>query len=128
MRYINRDRRAFILLKFNEDGYVRSGYYQLPVFQGVITKDLIDEMQMETAWPLLAREMQKKKGRAKLLTACSCFVKIIDEQIDGNFDLSDEQLDDSLVPRHLKQKYAYDPVKRMKKKKLRKLMGKNQGT
>ena len=117
-----------VLQVFNEDGYVRSGYYQLPVFQGVITKDLIDEMQMETAWPLLAREMQKKKGRAKLLTACSCFVKIIDEQIDGNFDLSDEQLDDSLVPRHLKQKYAYDPVKRMKKKKLRKLMGKNQGT
>ena len=74
------------------------------------------------------RYTKKKKGRAKLLTACSCFVKIIDEQIDGNFDLSDEQLDDSLVPRHLKQKYAYDPVKRMKKKKLRKLMGKNQGT
>ena len=118
-----------VLQVFNEDGYVRSGYYQLPVFQGVITKNLIDEMQMETAWPLLAREMQTKKGRAKLLTSCSCFVKLIDEQLDGNLDLSEEQLDDSLVPRHLKQKYAYDPIKRnSKKKKLRKLMGKNQGS
>ena len=53
-----------VLPIFYEEGYVRSGVYQLPLLQGSPTKEFLDTMQFESPWSVIGKELEKGKKSA----------------------------------------------------------------
>ena len=69
-----------ILPVFSPDGYVLSGIYQVPIFQGVIPKEIIDSLPLNDPWPYLMEELAKKKSKLKYLEPMSAIVRLLDGQ------------------------------------------------
>ena len=53
-----------VLPIFYEEGYVRSGVYQLPLLQGSPTKEFLGTMQFESPWSVIGKELEKGKKSA----------------------------------------------------------------
>jgi hypothetical protein len=65
---------------FNSNGYVQSGCYQLPVFKGVIPKDILDKITHNDVWPVIMELLAMKKSPIQLLEPMSAIVRVIDGQ------------------------------------------------
>jgi hypothetical protein len=66
---------------FTANGYVRSGVYQLPLFKGVPSKKIIEELPKTDPWPFII-EQTELKGAEKLqyLEPMSVVVRLLDSQ------------------------------------------------
>lgn len=69
-----------VLPVFSSNGYVQSGIYQLPVFQGPAIKDIIEQLPLNDPWPFLLEQMAVKKSRLKFLEPMSAIVRLLDSQ------------------------------------------------
>ena len=65
---------------FNPNGYMQSGCYQLPIFKGVIPKDVLDRITQNDAWPVLMELLAMKKSPVQLLEPMSVVVRVVDGQ------------------------------------------------
>jgi hypothetical protein len=63
---------------FSADGYVQSGIYQIPVINGAVPKDIINELPMNDPWPYLNDLISSKK--LKYLEYMSVLVRLLDGQ------------------------------------------------
>jgi len=69
-----------ILPIFSSNGYVQSGIYQLPIFDGSVPKDVIEQLPVNDPWPYLMELMATKKSRIKYLQTMSAIVRLLDSQ------------------------------------------------
>eukprot|EP01135_Chromosphaera_perkinsii_P002015 Nk52_evm62s215 gene=Nk52_evmTU62s215 len=65
-----------VLQVFTPSGYVDTGYYQLPVFQGTPPRDVLKSMQKLSVRQTVERSLRDK--RIKLMEGASVFVRIAD--------------------------------------------------
>lgn len=65
---------------FSPDGYVQSGIYQLPVFDGPIPKPIIEGLLENDPWPFLMDKIKEKKPIIKYLEPMSVVVRLLDGQ------------------------------------------------
>jgi hypothetical protein len=64
-----------VLQIFNEDGYVASGYYQLPVFKGPVPVNIIEALGSNRAWDVI-----NGNKSLQLLESLSVLVRLVDSQ------------------------------------------------
>ena len=77
-----------ILPVFSSNGYVMSGIYQLPIFEGAVPTDIIEQLPMNDPWPFLMDLMGNKKSRVKYLEPMSAIVRLLDSQREVNKDFN----------------------------------------
>jgi len=70
---------------FSPDGYILSGIYQIPLFQGSIPKDIVDKLPLNDPWPFIEENMKGKKPLAKYWDYTSVIVRVLDGQREGHF-------------------------------------------
>ena len=73
-----------ILPVFSSNGYVMSGVYQLPIFEGPVPTDIIEQLPMNDPWPFLMDLLANKKSRVKYLETMSTIVRLLDSQREVN--------------------------------------------
>ena len=66
-----------ILPIFTEDGYVNSGVYQVPLFAGSPTEDMIRQLATQDPWMYM---QQLSKGGLKYWNNASVFCRLLDSQ------------------------------------------------
>ncbi len=69
-----------LLPVFNSYNYVQSGIYQIPVFRGAISRDLLDNITHTDAWQYLMDLMTTKKAGLAYLEPMSLVVRLADGQ------------------------------------------------
>jgi len=88
-----------IFNKFEGKLYVRSGYYQIPLFQGPVDKQLVDEMKKYNDHNDFLKELLWKR-KLTLKDGFSVLVWLLDSQREGHFNdqISLEFLDYRYMP------------------------------
>ncbi len=76
-----------VLPIFSPNGYVQSGIYQLPIFEGAVPKDIIEQLPVNDPWPFLMELVAQKKSRVKFLEPMSAIVRLLDSQREVIFIL-----------------------------------------
>ena len=69
-----------VLSIFSPNGYVQSGIFQLPIFEGPVPKDIIEQLPLNDPWPFLMELVAQKKSRIKFLEPMSAIVRLLDSQ------------------------------------------------
>lgn len=98
-----------IIPVFYEDGYVRSGIYQIPLFAGQVPSGLLTEMTAQDPWNYLVKASEKSGG-PKYFQNSSLLFRIIDAQREGHFSqaLDLNRLDYSYIPKSILSKVSYN--------------------
>lgn len=110
---------VFVIDQLSKQGYVSSNIYQLPLFQGKITKEIAAELNGTEPWPTLMKMVDS--GRAKYWSNASVYCRLLDTQREGHFQKSFdfERASEEYLPESKASSYRFlrdDEEKIMKKK------------
>jgi len=61
---------------------VKSGIYQVPLFKGKISTELVEALKEEDPWDFITDLLKRRK--IKLYKPCSVIVRLLDSQRDGH--------------------------------------------
>lgn len=94
---------------FYEDGYVKSGIFQIPLFSGAVPVGLLPDLASNKPWQFLLNASQKPGG-PHFLEPVSVLLRIVDSQRDGHYStaLDLNRLDYSYIPPELLAKFSYN--------------------
>lgn len=111
---------VFVVDPLSKQGYVNSNIYQLPLFEGPISKDRALELQnCEDPWETAMAMM--KAGKIKYWSSASVYCRLLDVQREGHFQKSFdfERASEEYLPEKKLSNYRFyknDEVKIEKKK------------
>lgn len=74
---------VFIIDPLSMQGYVNSNIYQLPLFEGKMTKEIAETLQSGDPWQKVMELVKNKK--AKYWSYASVYCRLLDIQRDGHF-------------------------------------------
>ena len=111
-----------ILPIFSNDGYVRSGTYQIPVFKGSVPASFLPDLAINDPWTLLMNSVNKPGGPV-FLSPVSVIVRLVDSQRDGHFTVPLEvnRITYDYIPQDLMAKLSYNAAAQTKADQQRKL-------
>jgi len=95
-----------LLSLFTEDGYCRTGNYQIPLFKGKVKTGILEELKkkpLSEVWPAwLSGESTSESGdRIKLLQPSSVFVRLCDAKLGDSILTPFENPEASVLPDNL---------------------------
>ncbi|CAD8177252.1 unnamed protein product [Paramecium octaurelia] len=93
-----------VLPIFTQNGFVKSGIYQVPVLAGEITFKIIEEFQRGEIWDQIDEMTKQKKNALKYLDNMSIIVRLLDGHREGHFQTPFD---------HSRMIYSYLPKNRM---------------
>ncbi|KDO35111.1 hypothetical protein SPRG_01178 [Saprolegnia parasitica CBS 223.65] len=114
---------TYLKLLHSESGGIAPGSFQLPLFAGNVTLDVLQHDQDLDS--LVTQEVAKKKGLIAYIPGASLLLRIEDGQLPGVFPTPFTTIEPKGIPASLLAKYAYDPAAiqtQRKKKPLTKLL------
>lgn len=99
-----------ILPIFSSDEYVKSGVFQLPLYQGKVSLKAITDMLESDPISYLRNAVSNKLGPIKYLHPASVLLRLVDGQRDGHFGkpLDLDRLDYSFIPESMLPAYSYN--------------------
>jgi len=99
-----------LLPVFNSHNCVQSGIYQIPVFKGGLTRDLLDNITHNEAWPYLMNLMSTKKSALSYLEPMTLVVRLLDGQREGHFRMPFDytRLNYKYLPQAKSTQYVYN--------------------
>lgn len=94
---------------FYEDGYVKSGIYQIPFFAGPVPANLLPDFASEDPWEFVIRATGKSGGPV-LLEPVSVLLRIVDCQREGHFEtpMDLNRLNYDYIPESKRAAYSYN--------------------
>lgn len=100
-----------VLPVFDEDGFVRTGAWQVPALKGSPTQELLRLMEQRPPYEVIEEEAARgRRGRVHYAEPMSVFINLIDEQIADCARLPGTW-DTRFLPAAAHAKYAYDADK-----------------
>lgn len=70
-----------LLSLFTEDGYCRTGNYQIPLFKGKVKTDILEELKKKPLSEVWSDWLSAESGPMKLLQPSSVFVRLCDAKL-----------------------------------------------
>lgn len=115
LRAVNLDKKLLepvgwtVLPVFYEDGFVKSGMFQIPFFAGPVPVNILAEIASTDPWEFMLSSAQKPGG-ISFLNPVSVLLRIVDCQREGHFDsvLDLDRIDYSYIPPSLLAKFSYN--------------------
>ena len=98
-----------ILPVFYEDGYVKSGIFQVPFFVGPVPANLLPDISSNPPWEYILKAATKAGG-PQFLEPISVILRIVDSQREGHFSKAMDlnRIDYSYIPPQLLPKFSYN--------------------
>jgi len=87
-----------LLSLFTEDGYCRTGNYQIPLFKGKVKPDILEQLKeapLSEKWP---EWLAATRGPMKLLQPASVYVRLCDAQLGESILTPFENIDPDILP------------------------------
>ena len=104
-----------VLPVFYEDGYVKSGIFQLPFFAGAVPANLLPEIASNPPWEFILKSATKSGG-PQFLEPISVILRIVDSQREGHFSMPMDlnRIDYSYIPPKLLSRFSYNAAARQR--------------
>lgn len=100
-----------VLPIFDDDGFVRTGAWQVPALRGSPSQELLRLMEQRPPYEVIEEEAARgRRGRARYAEPMSVFINLIDEQLADCARLPGTW-DTRFIPAAARAKYAYDVEK-----------------
>lgn len=98
---------VFVIDDLSGQGYVNSGVYQMPLFEGGVTKELVVDLQTGDPWKKLQDRLTS--GNLKYWGTSSVVCRLLDIQREGHFliPFDYERAKKDYIPDKLHDIYAY---------------------
>ncbi|EGR33876.1 hypothetical protein IMG5_033550 [Ichthyophthirius multifiliis] len=109
---------------FTNNGYVKSGIYQLPIFKGQVPFDILQKASQQNPWMAIQEGIKNKKNSVKYYETMSCIVRILDAQRDGHYQIPFDytRVNYNYLPKDKIGDYAYNSAIDIKLKKATKML------
>ncbi|CAG9315098.1 unnamed protein product [Blepharisma stoltei] len=119
-----------ILTVFTEDGYIKSGIYQLPLFKGAVPVPILSDLTNNDPWSFIMNAATRQGG-PQFLEPVSILVRLVDTQRDGHFatPMELQRLNYQFIPEALLAKFSYNAAAEQRgsqQKRLKSLIPSNQ--
>jgi len=97
----------FVVDPLSGQGYVNSNIYQLPLFDGPVPKNMVEELQKEDPWKYMLKMV--KGNRLKYWGTASVYCRLLDIQREGHFQsaFDYERADPEYIPESKISDYRY---------------------
>lgn len=94
---------------FTEDGYINSGMFQLPIYEGALPIKLIPTFGQEDCQSVISKELVARKPVVKLQESASIFIRVVDEQQPEIVpDFNPKRVEKMYLPTENRSDYVYD--------------------